>query len=56
MSLDQERGWYWRGRHCLEIKREGGTGEVGIVFGSREGGTGEVGIVFGSRERAVLER
>ena len=44
--------WYWRGRHCLRIKREGGTGDVSIV----EGGTGEVGIVLESRERAVLKR
>ena len=36
MSWDQERGWYWRGRHCLGIKREGGTRGVGIVLGSRE--------------------
>ena len=71
MSWDQERWWYWRGRHCLEIKREGSTGEVGIVLRSRErqywrgrhclgikreGTTGEVGIVLGSRERVVLER
>ena len=36
MSWDQEKAWYWRCKHCLGIKREGGTKEVGIVFGSRE--------------------
>ena len=55
LSWDQERGQYWRGRHCLGIKREGSTGEVDIVLGSREGGTGEVGIVWGSREDGTGE-